>query len=715
MGGPQRVKRRNNIRAVNFRAELTAGGLEQPGRRRSCGDARVHGFAGTSFWSDRKRGQRIMKWSRLAIRCAGIVVIGFSAINLTCAEEPAWKTVFEQADFLFSDERRPPGESAAWQPVSLPDQWRHRMPDGIRGQAWYRIKFDLTQSPSSVHAVGITHPRAFRTDFFVNGKLVGGAGDLIAGGRGPTRGSLYAPVPSFMTALHVMVAPQLLDAGENTIHVRVNATSSGAFLHGLPRVSFGEARALHKENHVSSEMGLNAQRMFFTMALVTGIITLFLWLALRSDRVLFWYSVACLTWSLVSIPRLALRWMDSFQPLIPVLSWFLNYGLVVPVVILCLRTVNLKWRRFEAALWAYLAIEAAFPLWATDSSGQGYLAWDTANSALLLAGVAVIVFRAKRPLRWSVILQIAALLLMAALMFFEVMRYLGWVYVDFKAVRHYHVPLMLLAIGAMIFERHVLAVQRTERSNLQLKERVAEKAREIEANYARVEEVRRERALAQERQRILTDMHDGLGASLIGILRHAHSGGSDCAGIERRVQEALQEMKIAVDALKPAEGDIAAVLGSLRYRLDSMIRETGIRLMWKVAELPPVSGLSPSTVFALQRILLEAITNVLKHSGATQISFTARAQGKDEIRIKVEDDGKGFDPLHPRPGLGLANMRNRAARIGVVLEIRSRPSEGTLVELALPTSLAGAAATSASAEPEPNTPQRAKVAAGFAS
>ena len=512
-----------------------------------------------------------------------------------------------------------------------------------------------------------------------------------------------------------MVPPKLLDAGENTIHVRVNATSSGAFLHGLPRVSFGEAVTLHNEYWASNDLGFGAQRTFFAMALVTGIITLFLWLARRGDRVLFWYSVACLTWGLVSIPRLALRWMDFFQPLTPVLSWFLNYGLVVPVVILCLRTVNLKWPRFEAALWAYLAFEAAFPLWATGGGWQWYLAWDTANTALLLAGVVVVVFHAERPLRWSVILQIAALLLMAALMFFEVMRYLGWVYVDFKAVRHFHVPLMLLAIGAVIFERHVLAVQRTEQANLQLKERVEEKAREIEANYARVEEARRERALAQERQRILTDMHEGLGASLIGLLRHAQSGGSDCAGIERRVQEALQEMRIAVDALKPSEDDLATVLASLRYRLDNMIRETGIHLVWKVAELPPVAGLSPSTVFALQRILLEAITNVLKHSGATQIRFTAQAQGKDGIRIKVEDDGKGFDPLHPAPGLGLANMRIRAARIGSALEIRSHPNEGTVVELALPSSLAGPMATSASEALEPRSPQRSITSAGIAS
>ena len=643
-------------------------------------------------------------------RCIlAILVFVLAHTWVEAVESPRNVTVFDRADFLLSDQRRPPANSAAWQPVSLPDQWRHRMPPGQGGQGWYRIKFKLAQSPLSTHTVGITHPRAFRTDFFVNGKVIGGAGDFIAG-----RGSRNR-VPTFGTALHVTVPPALMRAGENVIHVRLQATSAGTFMHGLPQVVFGEAVELRKAYIASSDASFSAQRIFFAMALISGIITFFLWLARRGDPVMFWYSVACSIWGLVSIPRLALRWMDFFQPVIPILVWFLNYALVVPLVVLCLRTVNLRWPRFEAALWAYLAVEATFPLWAGGGAGQWRVGWDAANTALLAAGVAMILVHASRPMRWPVRAQVAALVVMATLMSVEVLRYLGWVYVDFKAVRHYHVPLMLLALGAVIFERHVLAVRRTEQANLELERRVAERARKIEANYVRIEEAKHEQALAKERQRILADMHDGLGASLIGLLRHAQSNGADLAGIERRVQEALQELRFTADALQPHEGDLAAVLGSLRYRLDGMIRGTGIHLFWEVGELPPMRGLSPSTVFELQRILLEAITNVLKHSGARQIAFSAHAHGDSSVRIALEDDGCGFDSRHSAAGLGLGNMRTRAARIGATLGISPRPGGGTVVRLVLPAALAGVVARSVSEELKAGWPQEPIKAAGVAS
>jgi signal transduction histidine kinase len=88
-------------------------------------------------------------------------------------------------------------------------------------------------------------------------------------------------------------------------------------------------------------------------------------------------------------------------------------------------------------------------------------------------------------------------------------------------------------------------------------------------------------------------------------------------------------------------------------------------------------------VFALQRIVLEAITNALKHSGAQLLRLSARACN-GEVEIRIEDDGRGFDPAHAAAGLGLANMRARAQRIGAVLRIHSQPGRGTSASLSIP-------------------------------
>lgn len=190
--------------------------------------------------------------------------------------------------------------------------------------------------------------------------------------------------------------------------------------------------------------------------------------------------------------------------------------------------------------------------------------------------------------------------------------------------------------------------------------------------------------LVLERQRILADLHDGLGASLIALLRHVQSGQADQASIEQCVHEALQEMRIAIDALRPHDNDLGTVLGNLRYRLDNSIRASGMHFQWQVEELPPVIGLDPSMVFSIQRILLEAITNVFKHSGAARLSVLACAAGRRDIEIRIEDDGCGFDASTPARGQGLANMYARAAQLGARIRIDSRPRHGTSVRLMIP-------------------------------
>ncbi|MGQ0579782.1 MAG: sensor histidine kinase [Betaproteobacteria bacterium] len=276
-----------------------------------------------------------------------------------------------------------------------------------------------------------------------------------------------------------------------------------------------------------------------------------------------------------------------------------------------------------------------------------------------------------------------ALLLFAVLVLSEAVRAFGYTDSTPRVLRAAFILFTILAAGAAVIEHYVAATSELQRLNTELERRIAEKSEEIRGTYARVEEAKREWAQVSERQRILADMHDGVGASLVGLLRHVQSGSADCAGIEKRVQEVLREMRIAIDALQPRNGDLAAVLGALRYRLDDIIRSSGVRLVWEVEELPDVGDLKPSTVFALQRIVLEAITNSLKHSGAQLLRLNARAIN-GEVEIRIEDDGRGFDPSQAAAGLGLANMRARARRIGAQFDVRGQMGAGTIVRLSIP-------------------------------
>src|SRR5207249_1689240 len=85
------------------------------------------------------------------------------------------------------------------------------------------------------------------------------------------------------------------------------------------------------------------------------------------------------------------------------------------------------------------------------------------------------------------------------------------------------------------------------------------------------------------------------------------------------------------------------------------------------------------------RIIQESLQNIIKHSRATAIEVNFAFEA-DMLRIKVEDNGKGFKPelLDNKGGLGLQNIRGRAALIGGQALVDSRPDQGTIIEITLP-------------------------------
>ncbi len=595
----------------------------------------------------------------------------------------AQPTVFHEAEFFWSRlDSRLPADGTPWQRVSLPHRWHSTHP-GMEGFGWYRIEFNLEHTPPWVQAIQLDNARSEWVDFFVNDTPVGSSLDVTTGTGIRLNATVFLTFPS-----------SLLRPGRNVILVRMRTRHATLNIQGLGRVRLGDARSVHVRSIVAQEWGVYAERSLLAMTFAAGIISLFIWVARRSDRVLLWYAVACLSWVMAGALWNAVRWTSETRVLDNMLTSYWTYGLAVPAIVLSLRLVGIRRPLFESALWLFLLAEVTAPAWGYLSMTAGYLsakymmarllAQDLINGVLLATAAALVLQATWRRWRWPDLAAAVSLGVMAAFMFYEAARYFGWIDVEAPYLRPYHVPVLVFAIGAAIFERHVRAIWRMQRSNVELQRRVDEKAREIEAYHAERQDQLRQQALVRDRQRILADMHDGLGASLVGLLRYAQSGAPDARDLELRVKEALQELRIAIDALEPAEGDLGSVLGKLRYRIQPLIESSGARLSWDAEELPTVEALDPSAVFSIQRILLEAVSNAIQHAGARRIHIAALAKDGNTISITVQDDGLGFDPRQPSAGLGLANMRRRADLLGASLDIASRPGDGTTLTLSLP-------------------------------
>jgi signal transduction histidine kinase len=236
----------------------------------------------------------------------------------------------------------------------------------------------------------------------------------------------------------------------------------------------------------------------------------------------------------------------------------------------------------------------------------------------------------------------------------------------------------------VLLHRFALAFDAAERARDELDERVRLKSAELEANLGRMKDLERERALGAERERILQDMHDGLGGHLVQALAIATSR-EQLQPLEEPLRTCLEELRLMVDSLEPANGDLASVLGSLRPRVSRRLALAGVQMRWQIDDLPPMPDLGPRAVLDVARVVQEAITNAIKHSGCNEILVAAR-RVNESIEIRVEDNGSG---LRAGPGAsqgaghGLASMQRRAAALGGELALAAA-APGTRVTLCLP-------------------------------
>lgn len=192
-----------------------------------------------------------------------------------------------------------------------------------------------------------------------------------------------------------------------------------------------------------------------------------------------------------------------------------------------------------------------------------------------------------------------------------------------------------------------------------------------------------------EKNRIGSDLHDGLGQYLTGIsclsaaLRdklsaQARTEAEEAATISTLVQEAIAQTRALARGLCPVQLETAGLDTALEDLTYQVQRLHGMDCRFVSAG--PMPACDSSVALHLYRIAQEAINNAVKHSGAQHITVTLDFSKENKV-LRIEDDGCGFDPnVQHGPSSGLQLMPYRAAMIGGTLSITSQPSAGTKVE-----------------------------------
>lgn len=245
----------------------------------------------------------------------------------------------------------------------------------------------------------------------------------------------------------------------------------------------------------------------------------------------------------------------------------------------------------------------------------------------------------------------------------------------------------LLAFLLTFGLRAVSAFSALGEANATLERRVEETRAELALSEAARQKLIVGRAIADERNRLMQEMHDGIGSNLITALAVARQQQHPEATI-KTLSRAIGDLKITVDSLEPIEGDLVALLGNLRHRMASDLGDAGITCRWEVGPCGPLPWLDATNALHVLRIFQEAIGNVLAHSGATELKIGCREAYLADvpgIAAFVADNGTGFDAsLLKVAGKGLSNMRARAASLHGNLSCETSSVDGTTLTLWLP-------------------------------
>jgi signal transduction histidine kinase len=215
--------------------------------------------------------------------------------------------------------------------------------------------------------------------------------------------------------------------------------------------------------------------------------------------------------------------------------------------------------------------------------------------------------------------------------------------------------------------------------------------RELRSTY---EEQIRAAAAQEERSRLARDLHDSIKQQIFIIQTAAATaqarfepdpaGAAQALGqIRSSAREAMVEMEAMLDQLKAAPLGNTGLVEALKKQCEALQFRTGAEVRFTHGELPPHEALVPGALDALFRIAQEALANVARHARASQVRVSLDASPLS-LQLRVDDDGAGFERDKARSGMGLGNIRARAAAVGGSAAITSEPGKGTLVRVSVP-------------------------------
>ena len=605
------------------------------------------------------------------------VLVFWLGLNfLTLHSQPAIfhvdnKLVSTHASIIASNAETPaelPG--AGWQPVTLPDDWWvNKRQDH---QHWYRFTLHDLSSTSdrlAVYLPTVTHNVAV----YLNQQWIGQGGDFT-----------HPITRNHNTALLFTIPPAQISESANTLYIRVAAESARQGL--LGRVYIGDQSVLSSARNLKQFIRVDLI-VFLTIAMyILSVVLGLIWFVRRQDTIYAVFAAELFLWAthnlnlfVLNIPTSAYFWEAMTMA---TLGWT-----VVMMVFYNHRYVNHRYPFAEPVLWVFCLAGFSFFIAPDINSilNIGYAIWD---SCLILIGLYAMIHLLgnywRKP-NWDVFLLLLAGTPIIVFGFHDILLVNGFIDRSEGLIIQYSGIPVIVVFTWFLLRRFVRSINQAETLSTELQQRVEQREAELTVQYQKLATLEQQQLLINERERIMRDMHDGIGGNLVRTLSLLERETDNTDAAREEIKQGITDLRLVVNSLDPMLGDIGTLLGAMRQRMTEQLEAANIQLQWQVGDLPDNGNLSPQQSLHLLRILQEAITNTIKHASASLVILSAEtANDNTGVAVSLKDNGTGFDINAQKEQMkrGLRNMQYRAGEAGIDLVIDSG-DQGTSVTATL--------------------------------
>ena len=563
-------------------------------------------------------------------------------------------------------------QAAASSSVALPDDWERTRP-GFEGHLWYRASFKAFGNLERGDLLALYIERVCSNlEVHLNGQLV------HSGGRMAQPLTYNCNHPQLVALPAALLQPTI-----NTIDIQVAghklaSVGSRHRVGGVSELTIGPQSELAARYWRQTALQVAAPQAISATLLLMGSFMFMLGFTNRSASHLAYFGALSVGWSVIDA-RLWLSALPVRHSVVEFLVCSMLGFITWAAVQFLLRYAATRSRRIDMALPVQCALlPLSLVLAGPDHLNTMARLWY-AVLALEVLVAAAWYLRREWPRR-SAWLMAAMFSLVSLAGLIELAS--QWSGTRSMALRLAGLvtPIILVLVGLRLVQQHGRALNTAEHDKALLEQRVSAATAEIERSFHQLSELRVEQVTERERKRIAADLHDDLGAKLLTIV---HT--SDSERISTLAREALEEMRLSVRGLTGRPVRLADALGDWRAEIVSRLGQAGIEGEWEAPEDLP-QRLSARAYVQTTRILREATSNIIKHSGASSCSINCSIVG-DDLMFVVRDNGDGIAAdvdLRLDRGHGLSSMKNRAKQMQGQCLVESGPGYGTVIRLTIP-------------------------------